>query len=357
MEKCHDIESHGVDQEEHGPSPRSQLLLKQLENLVGRVVEDKLERVLNAGNKIEGPIVNAIATQTQSIMKSCLSQTEQLDCLTAKPKVWLSPSEPQALKDPPDQSELPDSERSTADTSDKQKTELQSMRTTCDTLRSRLRSRESQVQNLSKQLNDTRQKLWKQVQEQKAQLSYIDTRNVEDPDVCESITVLNYRIKMLSQKLNGETMRASKWAMIAKQQRLFLLQTESTGEPVQDLLRRHPAGIVFTAPPPCPDDDDYGDLWDVSNGAGANPYVVDSWPMEPNGLAQRCPRNVPFGENVMEESSEDEDSLSDREASSSTQNSWADRPPASKPGLRLPSLPHPSESQWSSRSERSVRSF
>ena len=54
-------------------------------------------------------------------------------------------------------------------------------------------------------------------------------------------------------------------------------------------------------------DEVYGELWDVGCGAGANPYVVDSWPMEPNVLAAKCNKNTPFGEGIAEETEQDLD--------------------------------------------------
>eukprot|EP00397_Hematodinium_sp_SG-2012_P010815 GEMP01010940.1.p1 GENE.GEMP01010940.1~~GEMP01010940.1.p1 ORF type:complete len:404 (-),score=78.21 GEMP01010940.1:2040-3251(-) len=349
---------YDMEDPEDGSSPRSLRLLKQLESLVGRVVENKLEHVLHSGKEEEyvedAPETYVISTQTEIVTRCRISQTDQLDCLTPKPTMWLTPSGPQAAKDP-----IPDSARSTADPSDIQKIEFRSLRATAETLRAKMRARELQVQNLSKQLKDTRQKLWSHMEEQKSQSAFIRQKATENPGEHEAITMLNYKVNELSAKMNTEHMRACKWAMIAKQQREFLVQTESAGEPVQRILRRHPAGILFTAPTPYPEDDDYGDLWDVSNGAGANPYVVDSWPMEPNGLAQRCPKNVPFGENVVEESDEsDYDSLSDKD-----DKGWLSRVPAEvMPGLRLPRLPaefqqgHHTD-QFSSRSSRSVRSL
>ena len=63
--------------------------------------------------------------------------------------------------------------------------------------------------------------------------------------------------------------------------------------------KRHPAGEIFCPPSPYLDDDEhYGELWDVATGGGANPYNVDSWPMEPNVLAQKYPKNTPFGEGI-----------------------------------------------------------
>ena len=53
---------------------------------------------------------------------------------------------------------------------------------------------------------------------------------------------------------------------------------------------------LWTTPVPGPpiilDDDDscYGDLWDVGCGAGANPYNVDSWPLEPNVRSEDAAR-------------------------------------------------------------------
>ncbi|CAJ1379846.1 unnamed protein product [Effrenium voratum] len=56
------------------------------------------------------------------------------------------------------------------------------------------------------------------------------------------------------------------------------------------ILRRHPAGEIFLAPPPVVlDDDEPQDepMWDVGT-SHCNPYCVDSWPFEPNVLAAKA---------------------------------------------------------------------
>lgn len=344
--KCYDVESL----QESGPSPRSQTLLRQLESLVGRVVENKLEQVLHSGkDETQGPEVQSggfgMCTQTEfATCQSRMSQTDQLDCLAKTPTKWLTPSEPQAAKDPRQPCRNP----SSASAGER------NLRGTADTLKQKLRARDSQVQNLSSQLKDTRQKLWQQMKDHKAQVAHVQKKMQEDPNANEALILLNYQICALSEKLNAENMRASKWAMIAKQQRLFLLQSESLNcDEDQDVLKRHAAGIVFTAPPCLPGEDDYGTVWDVASGGGANPYVVDSWPMEPNALAQRYAQSVPFGENIAEDSEGSEsDCMSDREDRHVDKNAWIDR---AKPGLRLPSLPAEGN-QWTSRSDHSARS-
>lgn len=74
-------------------------------------------------------------------------------------------------------------------------------------------------------------------------------------------------------------------------------------------LARHPAGEVFLEPPPPPPvGDDKLEVWNVGCSV-ANPYVVDSWPFEPNVQAQRAPED-PFMPALTEETKEDlEDEL------------------------------------------------
>mmetsp|Transcript_21395 Transcript_21395/g.40984 ORF Transcript_21395/g.40984 Transcript_21395/m.40984 type:complete len:402 (+) Transcript_21395:73-1278(+) len=54
-----------------------------------------------------------------------------------------------------------------------------------------------------------------------------------------------------------------------------------------DALKWHPAGEVFLEPAPVPIGDEKSESWDVGT-AVANPYVVDSWPFEPNVMARKC---------------------------------------------------------------------
>lgn len=98
---------------------------------------------------------------------------------------------------------------------------------------------------------------------------------------------------------------AKRYQALAKQQHAFLLQTEAiflrTG---REQIHRFPAGDVFLMPQPLPmDDEDKVEEYDIGT-AVANPYVVDSFPFEPNVLARRSSQECPM-EELPEETFED----------------------------------------------------
>merc|ERR1712194_507264 len=98
---------------------------------------------------------------------------------------------------------------------------------------------------------------------------------------------------------------AKRYQALAKQQHAFLLQTEAvfrrTGK---EQIHQFSAGDIFLMPQPLPmDEDDNVEEWDIGT-AVANPYVVDSFPFEPNVPARRSSQECPMDE-LREETFED----------------------------------------------------
>ncbi|CAD7959298.1 unnamed protein product [Amoebophrya sp. A25] len=281
------------------------------------------------------------AIPTRSVIKTCESstetdpwhatcsrhvQTDTWDCLrhANPPKVNLVPSEDQVKKDAArDAARGPQLQRNKTGDS----VEMQGLKATVETLNQKLRSRDTQVTNLTQQLKASRQQLWKEV----GTAARADARLKEvaegygDEATNRAIKQLNEKLSEVSHKLNDERFQRQRWAGIAKQQRAFFKHQESFGgEAPHQLFHnhgnksgiRHPAGEIFYPMPPIIDDDDgaYGDLWDVATGCGANPYNVDSWPLEPNVLAHKPSgreNGVPFGAGILEEVEENDDDEED----------------------------------------------
>ncbi|CAK0874195.1 unnamed protein product, partial [Prorocentrum cordatum] len=96
----------------------------------------------------------------------------------------------------------------------------------------------------------------------------------------------------LSVHLAETRKRERRWLGIARQQRLYFMQSEHFQQ--QDdagALKRHPAGEVFLAPAPLPlDEDELAQMMprrDQVAQSYCDPYSIDSWPFEPNSLAAR----------------------------------------------------------------------
>merc|ERR1719419_1245441 len=98
-------------------------------------------------------------------------------------------------------------------------------------------------------------------------------------------------IEHTSGRLADAKAAEMRWAWIAKRQRAFFMQSEKMGQEGLHLMKRHPAGEVFLAPPPVclegDDEDCRNPPWDVGS-SHINPYAIDSWPFEPNVLAQKA---------------------------------------------------------------------
>lgn len=158
--------------------------------------------------------------------------------------------------------------------------------------------RDAQTAELHRQLKEARQCLWEQTAEARAataKLQELLTDPSRGPAMqAETIRELQVEVRDLAGRLADARAQERHWSAIARRQRAFFLQSERLGQEGLLHLRRHPCGEVFLVPPPVAapyEEDDAaagqdGPGWDVGK-SHCNPYKVDSWPFEPNVLAQR----------------------------------------------------------------------
>eukprot|EP00931_Biecheleriopsis_adriatica_P102661 TRINITY_DN77601_c0_g1_i1.p1 TRINITY_DN77601_c0_g1~~TRINITY_DN77601_c0_g1_i1.p1 ORF type:complete len:516 (+),score=129.70 TRINITY_DN77601_c0_g1_i1:95-1642(+) len=162
------------------------------------------------------------------------------------------------------------------------------------TLQRVLGKRDAQTTELHHQLREARQQLWQQTTEARAATTrlhnFLMDKSQAPQAQAEAIIRLQDQVKDLSGRLAESHQQEQHWSAIAKRQRAFFQQSERMSQDCMSLLRRHPAGDVFLAPPPVVlEDDEPRDepMWDVGT-SHCNPYCVDSWPFEPNVLKARA---------------------------------------------------------------------
>jgi len=188
------------------------------------------------------------------------------------------------------------------------------------TLQRVLSKRDAQTTELHRQLRDTRQQLWQQTAEARAATARLHAYLADDTraphEQAEAILRLQGEVKDLSGRLAEARQQEQQWAVIASRQRAFFRQSEVLAQEGLQILRRHPAGEIFLAPPPVVLEDDElqeEPMWDVGS-SHCNPYCVDSWPFEPNVLAARASAQPNL--NQWDEGPEDdEDDIDDDEDS------------------------------------------
>jgi len=186
-----------------------------------------------------------------------------------------------ALTDPPERCNYVDEE--------------ESEQASLATLQRNLYKRDGQTTELHRQLREARQVLWQHAAESRLAASRLHDI-LADPsrapaEQAEAISKLRTEVRDLSSRLADCREQEHYWSSIAKRQRAFFMQSERMSQEGLDLLKRHPAGEIFLAPPPVvlEGDEDHRDepMWDVGT-SHCNPYCVDSWPFEPNVLAARA---------------------------------------------------------------------
>jgi len=118
----------------------------------------------------------------------------------------------------------------------------------------------------------------------------------------ERLCRLRQRVAELRRNLDNTQEKAMHYQKLAEQQRRYYLQNERVAIH-GDRLRRHPAGEISQVPRPLPLGDMKAEGFDVGT-AIANPYICDSWPFEPNVLAQRTSKEATM-QMCIEETPED----------------------------------------------------
>lgn len=218
-----------------------------------------------------------------------------------------------------------------------------------------LGKRDAQTTELHRQLRECRQSLWLQTQE-----SRLDRQRLHDilsdpakmpGSQAEELKRLQVRAKELSDMLAEARAQEMQWSTIAKRQRAFFMQSERMAQDSANAIRKHPAGEIFLAPPPvCLEDD--GERhdrpsWDIGT-LEANPYAVDSWPFEPNAMAQRAaqePDLCGWAEGEDEDLHDPESEVEGMDSEDEGLESCSDGPTSPQQdrrpsgGMRLPSLP------------------
>jgi len=110
----------------------------------------------------------------------------------------------------------------------------------------------------------------------------------------ERLCRLRQRVAELRENLDENREKATHYKELAEQQRRYYLQHERIGvSGGRERLQRHPSGDLSMVPKPPPQGDMKAEGFDIGT-AFANPYICDSWPFEPNVLAQRMSKENPL---------------------------------------------------------------
>eukprot|EP00929_Paragymnodinium_shiwhaense_P112222 TRINITY_DN80486_c0_g1_i1.p1 TRINITY_DN80486_c0_g1~~TRINITY_DN80486_c0_g1_i1.p1 ORF type:complete len:555 (+),score=130.45 TRINITY_DN80486_c0_g1_i1:78-1742(+) len=189
------------------------------------------------------------------------------------------------------------------------------------TVQRQLGRRDSQTQELTRQLRKCQQSLRLQTTDAKTAAKRLKDL-MTDPSLApryqaEELHRLREDIAALSRRLSDTKHAEMYWSLVARWQRAFFMQNERLSPEGRHLVNTHPAGEIFLAPAPVLLDDDEEEdgrkAFDIAT-AVINPYVTDSWPFEPNVLAQRTFQQDPPMQGIEEEEEDYEDSDSDVEA-------------------------------------------
>lgn len=183
--------------------------------------------------------------------------------------------------------------------------EVASMKCTLESLGRSLGSRERQIAALQKQLETCKNLHEERVIEVDAASEDL-RRLLADPSTAvkahsDRLRLTRTRVAELSDSLRKAQEEAKRYRALAQQQHSFYLQGERIV--TSGSLARHPAGDIFLVQRPLPMGDEKAKVWDVGT-AIANPYIVDSWPFEPNVLAQRSSKEASL-KACIEETEED----------------------------------------------------
>jgi len=165
-----------------------------------------------------------------------------------------------------------------------------------DELDRNLNSRERQIEALSRQL-ETCRSMYKEKEDATMAAAEVLRELVHHPAAApkiheERVRKLRQRVAELRQNLDRSQEKAVHYQSLSQQQRRYYLQNERIGlSNAGDRVQRHPAGDIFLVPQPPPMGDAKPEVFDIGT-AIANPYICDSWPFEPNVLAQRTSKEA-----------------------------------------------------------------
>lgn len=174
--------------------------------------------------------------------------------------------------------------------------EASALKASMGTIQKQLIRRDAQTQELSRQLRDLQEVLRSRMAEKTSSTTRLQDVLCDSslaPQLqAEELKTVQQDVKELALKLGDMKKSEIRWCNVARRQQAFFMQRERLlHEGGTSVLRRHPAGELLLAPPPVvvegEEEECRKPLWDVGTFV-INPYATDSWPFEPNVLAQRC---------------------------------------------------------------------
>jgi len=169
--------------------------------------------------------------------------------------------------------------------------ETVTLKETYQTLRKQVGQRERQIAALQEQLhkaqafsNETQENL----NTSQRRLDGLKQKPESLPAAhAERLQQRRDRVATLKANLEQAGTQAKYYRALALQQQAYQAQSDFfSGNASRQVLNRHPTGEIFLTQKPVSMADEKPEVWDVGT-SHANPYVCDSWPFEPNVLAQR----------------------------------------------------------------------
>lgn len=154
-------------------------------------------------------------------------------------------------------------------------------------------SRQRQIQNLRRQFDVVQQECDERAAARAESEAKFKSLSSGSSDLLqathkEHLQHLRHTVKEVQAEGEQKVAQAIRFKKLAKDQTRYLLQSKHIAMGGADLVHgRNPAGDLAVAFMPPPLSDENMDRFDIGT-AVANPYVVDSWPFEPNVLASRC---------------------------------------------------------------------
>eukprot|EP00927_Polykrikos_kofoidii_P053646 TRINITY_DN48236_c0_g1_i1.p1 TRINITY_DN48236_c0_g1~~TRINITY_DN48236_c0_g1_i1.p1 ORF type:complete len:436 (+),score=97.15 TRINITY_DN48236_c0_g1_i1:175-1308(+) len=181
-------------------------------------------------------------------------------------------------------------------------------------LKQSLTSREKQIASLKSQLAVCQEHCKQNTADANASSKILEELEKEPSLIAkvrdEKLQRRKDRVQDLEKKLAHAEWQAKHYQELSQQQRAFWTQTDRmTASGMSSVVNKHPCGEIFVVPKPASMADDKPEVWDVGT-AVANPYVVDSWPFEPNVLARKTNHEVPmppYAEETKEDLEEEEE--------------------------------------------------